>query len=342
MKAGVYKIEHKESGRIYIGSSENIQKRLSAHRWRLQRKVHPNKALQNAWLKHGTEAFIFAPLLYCSIDDLLFYEQRAIDEYKSHTKPYGYNIRKFAESNRGLPAHRNTKEAIKRVWERPGFREKMREITCARHKDSVFKAKFMAASIKARKDNPEIEAKRKKAAAKATALIWKGKKIPREYVEKMKATKKQRYPEGIKSRLTHGMTETPEHALWCKMFGRCYNPNDAKYPTTGAQGIKVCDEWKDFEKFYKDMGLRPKGLFLGRKNIAKDYNKDNCQWSTAKMLSHSSRTVKLVELQGEMLPLSEAGRRLGIYFTSIAQRARDCNETYQQATDHFARKKGLL
>jgi hypothetical protein len=159
----------------------------------------------------------------------------------------------------------------------------------------------------------------------------------------MRDTKKRKRISGEwVPKIKHGMTETPEYGAWCKMLARCNNPRDAKYPTVGARGIKVSSAWeKSFEQFYKDMGSRPKGMFLGRKDINKNYDKNNCRWSTAKMLSHSSRTVKLVELCGEMVPLSEAGRRLGIYFTSISQRARDTGESLQQATDHFARKKGL-
>lgn len=104
MKSGVYKIEHIASGRIYVGSSSDFKTRLRKHREALNRRKHQNSALQNAWNSHGGNAFAFAPLLICSKNDLIFYEQAAINAFRAATKPYGYNIRKIAESNLGVPS----------------------------------------------------------------------------------------------------------------------------------------------------------------------------------------------------------------------------------------------
>lgn len=343
MKAGIYKIEHKDSGKVYIGSSSKIKSRLSAHKLGLKNKSHHSILLQNAYNKYGEGAFIFETIIICAPENLLMYEQIAMDFYKSYDKKRGYNIRIKAESNRGLPMHPNTRAGIEKRWADPKFKEKMRQVTIERMKDPLVKAKFQNASKEFRSNNPAIEALRKRAAAIASSKRCKGVSLKPEHIKKISDTKKRKRASGEwVPKTKHGMTYTPEHELWCKMFGRCYNAKDAKFPTTGAQGIRVCDEWKDFEQFYSDMGPRPKGLFLGRKDITKGYNKENCRWSTPKMLSHSSRTVKLVLLKGEKLPLSEAARRLGIYPTSIGQRAKDFNESLQQATDHFARKKGML
>ena len=49
---------------------------------------------------------------------------------------------------------------------------------------------------------------------------------------------------------THGKTKTRLHAVWTNMLQRCTNPNNKKYKNYGARGICVCDEWRDFIKFY--------------------------------------------------------------------------------------------
>ena len=66
---GVYKIEHTSTGRMYIGSAIQMDRRWSHHKWNLRKNNHPNKMLQNSWNKYGENAFIFDPLLICSKED---------------------------------------------------------------------------------------------------------------------------------------------------------------------------------------------------------------------------------------------------------------------------------
>ena len=49
MTCGIYKIENKENGKVYIGSSKNIEKRWEAHEVGLKNKRHHNAKLQHAW-----------------------------------------------------------------------------------------------------------------------------------------------------------------------------------------------------------------------------------------------------------------------------------------------------
>ncbi len=102
MKSGIYKIEHIISGKKYIGSSIDALTRMRKHKEKLNRNEHPNKVLQNAWNKYRQPAFKFSLLLICDKKDLLFYEQKIINVYKSAIKPFGYNIRKNATSNLGI------------------------------------------------------------------------------------------------------------------------------------------------------------------------------------------------------------------------------------------------
>ena len=105
MKAGVYMVEQIATGRVYIGSSINLHRRLKRHASRLRIGQHANRALQKAWNKHGEAAFRFRPLFICAPDDLVFFEQRAVDHFRSNVKPYGFNVRAAVESNRGNPGN---------------------------------------------------------------------------------------------------------------------------------------------------------------------------------------------------------------------------------------------
>ena len=38
---------------------------------------------------------------------------------------------------------------------------------------------------------------------------------------------------------------------WRSMKQRCYNPSNDNYKYYGGKGIKVCEEWHDFEEIFK-------------------------------------------------------------------------------------------
>lgn len=65
---------------------------------------------------------------------------------------------------------------------------------------------------------------------------------------------------------------------WASMKKRCLNKNCSMYRYAGAMGIKVCDEWLDFEVFLKDMGEKPLNHRLNRKDRSGDFEPDNCEW----------------------------------------------------------------
>ena len=79
MISGIYKISNKTTGRMYIGSAVNLSTRFRDHLNSLKVKKHYNQHLQRTWNKYGESDFQFIVMLYCGSEDLLFYEQRAID-----------------------------------------------------------------------------------------------------------------------------------------------------------------------------------------------------------------------------------------------------------------------
>lgn len=56
---GIYSIKNVKNNKIYIGSSNNIEKRIKDHFRNLKNNKHSNQYLQNAYNKYGNESFIF-------------------------------------------------------------------------------------------------------------------------------------------------------------------------------------------------------------------------------------------------------------------------------------------
>lgn len=90
--------------------------------------------------------------------------------------------------------------------------------------------------------------------------------------------------------------KSPTWVSWYGMFARCYDPRAASFYLYGARGITVCERWFVFANFLEDLGPRPPGTSLDRKNNDLGYNKQNCRWATAREQSRNTRATKLNEV----------------------------------------------
>lgn len=92
--------------------------------------------------------------------------------------------------------------------------------------------------------------------------------------------KKYGNPQSVNYHRTHGKTDTPAYKSWEAMKRRCLNKNQLSYSRYGGRGITICDRWMSFENFLADMGERPTGMSIERKDNDKGYNANNCIWGT--------------------------------------------------------------
>ena len=99
---------------------------------------------------------------------------------------------------------------------------------------------------------------------------------------------------------------------WSQMISRCYDPDHIKYKNYGARGIRVCDRWICFRLFAEDMGSRPEGKTLNRKDNDGHYCPENCEWATpVEQAQNRTTNVKLTH-DGKTLCVAEWSRTLGI------------------------------
>ncbi len=111
---------------------------------------------------------------------------------------------------------------------------------------------------------------------------------------------------------THGLSDTPTYKIWCGIKKRCYQKQSSVYYKYGGRGIRMCARWKnDFETFLEDMGERPAGLTIERKDVNGNYEPGNCTWVTSfKQASNRRNTVRAYPNES----LSETARRVGVNY----------------------------
>ncbi len=118
----------------------------------------------------------------------------------------------------------------------------------------------------------------------------------------------------------HRRHAMPEYQAWCNMKSRCYNPNLPQYKDWGGRGIKICERWKDFSAFLSDMGARPQGTSLDRKDTNGDYTPDNCQWSTRRAQNLNKRSNVILTANGIAMTQSQWAETLNTPSVTILSR----------------------
>lgn len=111
MVSGIYSIVS-PSGGLYIGSSQDLDKRWYQHKYRLNKGDHHNRHLQNAWNKYKGE-LEFHTLLICEPINLITYEQQYLDFYQPR-----YNISKNADKTfnaLGVKRSEETKDKLRQA-----------------------------------------------------------------------------------------------------------------------------------------------------------------------------------------------------------------------------------
>ena len=126
------------------------------------------------------------------------------------------------------------------------------------------------------------------------------------------------------TKTTHGEAgRTAEYGIWAGMITRCTNTKTKRFLRYGGRGIKVCKRWRKYENFLLDMGRRPDGLTLERKNNNGDYSPKNCVWASWTDQQNNRSDNKIISFNGEKLTMAQWSKKTGIAYAAIQRRIRD-------------------
>ena len=112
------------------------------------------------------------------------------------------------------------------------------------------------------------------------------------------------------------------YRTYWSMRNRCEYPGSKYYYCYGGRGIRVCEEWKDFETFEKwayENGFK-EGLTLDRIDVNGNYEPSNCRWITQKEQCYNTRRNIYITANGERKTVTEWSQITGIKKATIERR----------------------
>lgn len=107
---------------------------------------------------------------------------------------------------------------------------------------------------------------------------------------------------------------------WQDMLRRCCNQNIKGYKNYGGRGIVICEEWSSFKRFLNDMGCRPDGCTLERKDVNGNYCPLNCVWATRAQQSRNTRRTRMFTIDGITACMKDHANMAGISYGTIVWR----------------------
>lgn len=130
---------------------------------------------------------------------------------------------------------------------------------------------------------------------------------------------------------THGLSR--RNALYTVYHGikrRCYNENAEDYAKYGANGVRMCDLWRDDYKPFHDWCIAngwKKGMQIDKDLISKQlgiapllYSPETCTILTQIENSNARKDNILIEYNGEYKTLAQWARQYGVRYHMVWER----------------------
>lgn len=120
------------------------------------------------------------------------------------------------------------------------------------------------------------------------------------------------------------------------MRSRCNNKKLKCYHNYGGRGIKVCEEWEDYQNFHNwaiNNGYNDK-LTIDRINVDGNYEPNNCRWSTKIEQENNKRNNRFSYYNGKRMTISNFMRITGIHRNFIISNLNK-NKTFDEIKSEY-------
>jgi len=118
--------------------------------------------------------------------------------------------------------------------------------------------------------------------------------------------------------MKHGLSNSRIYHIWEGLKRRCLNPNHEAYQR--YKGM-LCEEWLDFNTFYKDVGDPPSPKHsLDRVDNNKGYYKENVRWATKIEQARNTSTNRILKFKGKTQCVAAWAEELGVSAAVIHSR----------------------
>lgn len=120
----------------------------------------------------------------------------------------------------------------------------------------------------------------------------------------------------------HGLRHTRLYNIWSGLKARCNRKSNHDYKLYGARGIRVCDEWNDFTRFYAWATAHgySETLTIDRIDTDGDYTPSNCRWVNWKTQANNKRNNHMITFRGKRATLQQWADSVGIKANTLLYR----------------------
>lgn len=125
----------------------------------------------------------------------------------------------------------------------------------------------------------------------------------------------------LHERKKHGMCNTRLYSIWKCMKYRCYGEKYQETSYYKDKGIKVCDEWLDFNNFYE----WAKDKYFDESSIDRidsngNYEPNNCRFVDKYVQANNKSNNITIEYKGEAKTLAQWAKEKNINYFSLRNR----------------------
>lgn len=117
----------------------------------------------------------------------------------------------------------------------------------------------------------------------------------------------------------HGGSHDRLYGIWKSMKRRCNSNHDSSFGTYGGRGIKVCDEWNDYESFKEwaysngyEENADTGECTIDRIDNDGNYEPSNCRFVNRIVQANNTSRNRYVDFEGKRLTIAEFARAMNI------------------------------